>query len=458
MSESLQKYLSIAKQNAFSKEHQMQMNRSVDVYNQNVDVAKLQYAEYELAKTRAAKIKRNVINDLEKYLIEFEANFQRNGGKVIWAVDDKEAVKAIGDIITTFGAKSVIKSKSNTCKEINLDPTLSAMGLDWSETDFSEQIIQLSGDNSFNINSSLSYKSKEEIASLMNLKYNISNQSTSQEIATFVRNQMRDKFVKADLAITGANFMLVDSGSVAISDNEGNIALGISAAKIHIAIIGIEKILPSIKDLDLFLSLLSTNSTGQNNANYNLILSGPRQEEEIDGPQEMFIILLDNGRSKVLARDPQKDAMSCIHCGACYSACQVYKNIGSEAFQSVFGGPIGSIISPLMFGFEEYGHLSYACTLCSKCDDVCPVQIPLSNLLLFNRRDYVKEGFADKRFSKVIKAYKFVMSNPWILAKSSAKLRNYGLKLALDASWGPNREFPKVANQSFSQFMRKKSV
>lgn len=457
MSESLQKYLSIAKQNAFSKDYYAHMNKSSEVYNKNVGEAKLQYAEYELAKTRAAKIKRNVINDLEKYLIEFEANFQRNGGKLIWAVDANEAVKAIADIITTFGAKNVIKSKSNTCQEINLAPTLSAMGLDWSETDFSEQIMNLSGESSFN-NNSLYFKSRSEIAALMNSKFNISNQSTPNEIASFMRNQMRDKFVKADIAITGANFMLVDTGSVAISENEGNVALGVSAAKIHIALIGIEKILPSIKDLDLFLSLLSTNSTGQDIANYNIILSGPRQEDEIDGPQEMFVILLDNGRSKVLARDPQKDAMSCIHCGACHTACQVYKNIGGEAYQSVFNGPIGSVISPLMFGFEEYGHLSYACTLCGKCDDVCPVQIPLSNLLLFNRRDYVKEGFSDKRFSKVIKAYKFVMSNRWILDKSSAKLRNYGLKLALDASWGTNREFPKIANQSFSQFMRKKSV
>lgn len=451
------KFLADSEEKAFDINHRSIMKFNISKYDEQFQNGKLQYADLELAKKRAAKIKRNVINDLEKYLVEFEFNFHKNGGKVIWATDAKEAVAAVLDIVKFYDAKRVVKSKSMTTEEIDLNKHLEAFGVDTVETDLGEYIVQLEKEKPYHIITPIMHKSKEDVAEIFNRKFKLTKESTPQDITAFVRKQLREKFIKADIGITGANFLISDTGSIALTENEGNGVLSVSFPKIHIAIAGIEKIIPSIKDLDLFWSLLATHGTGQQISTYNSVLSGPRSEEEPDGPREMFVILLDNGRHKVLEREFQKDAMACIHCGACYNVCPVYKNIGGHAYNTVYGGPIGSVISPLMFGLEEYGHLSYASSLCGKCDDVCPVQIPISQLLLFNRFEYVQKGLLDKKLSKAVKNFKFVMNKKWILEKSNAGIKNFVLEYYFKPYWGNRRDFPKVAQSSFSQRWKKEN-
>lgn len=451
------KFLADSEEKSFDLNHRTIMKNNITKYDVQFQMGKLQYADLELAKKRAAKIKRNVINDLEKYLVEFEFNFQKSGGKVIWATDAKDAVNAVLDIVKFYDAKRVVKSKSMTTEEIELNKHLEAFGVETVETDLGEYIVQLEKEKPYHIITPIMHKSKEYVADIFHRKFNLPKESNPEEITSFVRKQLRDKFIKADIGITGANFLISDTGSIALTENEGNGVLSMSFPKVHIVIAGIEKIIPSIKDLDLFWSLLSTHGTGQNISCYNSVISGPKTEEECDGPKEMFVILLDNGRYKVLAQEVQKDAMACIHCGACYNVCPVYKNIGGHAYNTVYGGPIGSVISPLMFGMEEFGHLSFASTLCGKCDEVCPVQIPISQLLLFNRFQYVQKGLMDKKISKSVKNFKFVMNKKWIMDKSNAGMKNFVLEYYFKQAWGNRREFPKVAPLSFSQRWKKEN-
>src|SRR5690606_16948908 len=228
--------------------------------------------------------------------------------------------------------------------------------------------------------------------------------------------------------ITGANFLIADTGSIALTENEGNIRLSTTFPKVHIALVGIEKIIPSINDLNLFWPLLATHGTGQNLTVYNSIIGGPRQEGEVDGPEKMYVILLDNGRTNVLAKEDQRQALYCIRCGACLNACPVYKNIGGHTYKTTYSGPIGSIITPHMKGMEAFKHLSYASSLCGKCTEVCPVKIDIHNMLLANRRDSVKEGKSSIMERVGWKAFSEVITKRSLVDKVGAKAKNWVLK------------------------------
>lgn len=439
---------------AFDLEHRKKLKFNIGRYDAAVVKGKLQYSNLELAKERAARIKRNVVNNLEEYLIEFESNFTKNGGKIIWADDSSEAVKQILDILKKRDAKKVVKSKSMVTEEIELNKHLIANGIESLETDLGEYIVQLDNDRPYHIVTPAMHKSKEDIADLFHKKFNTDEKATPEELTLFVRKLLRNKYLEADVGITGANFLVADVGGIALTENEGNGVLTMSIPKVHIAITGYEKIIPSIKDLDLFWSLLSTHGTGQKITVYNSVITGPKNATETNGPEEMFLILLDNGRSKVLEADPQKEAMSCIRCGACLNVCPIYKNIGGHTYETVYSGPIGSVISPFMNGFEAYNHLSFACTLCGKCTWECPVKIPLHKLLLFNRRDAVAAGFTDKSFSMVMKAYKKVMNNRWMIETFPPSIKNIGIKMVFKKTWGPRRQLPKFQD-SFNNRWKK---
>lgn len=439
---------------AFDLEHRKKLKFNIGRYDAAVVKGKLQYSNLELAKERAARIKRNVVNNLEEYLIEFESNFTKNGGKIIWADDASEAVKQILDILKKRDTKKVVKSKSMVTEEIELNKHLIANGIESLETDLGEYIVQLDNDRPYHIVTPAMHKSKEDIADLFHKKFNTDEKATPEELTLFVRKLLRNKYLEADVGITGANFLVADVGGIALTENEGNGVLTMSIPKVHIAITGYEKIIPSIKDLDLFWSLLSTHGTGQKITVYNSVITGPKNATETNGPEEMFLILLDNGRSKVLEADPQKEAMSCIRCGACLNVCPIYKNIGGHTYETVYSGPIGSVISPFMNGFEAYNHLSFACTLCGKCTWECPVKIPLHKLLLFNRRDAVAAGFTDKSFSMVMKAYKKVMNNRWMIETFPPSIKNIGIKMVFKKTWGPRRQLPKFQD-SFNNRWKK---
>jgi len=301
------------------------------------------------------------------------------------------------------------------------------------------------------------HKSKEDVAKLFHEKFGMPENSRPEEITLFVRDYLRKEFIRADVGITGGNFLVADMGAVVLTENEGNGLLSIAFPRIHIAIVGIEKIIPSLDDLDLFLPLLAHHGTGQHITVYNNILLGPKTEWEVDGPEEMYVILLDNHRTDILKLKEQRRALSCIRCGACLNGCPVYKSIGGYTYGVVYTGPIGSVISPHFKGFKDYHHLSFASSLCGKCTEVCPVKIPLHELLLHNRAEAVSKKYVSFFWRKVNTGWKMVMMKRWMLDKPGSKLKNRLINRFGKKSWGPRRVLPKIAPKSFKELWKERS-
>ena len=436
---------------AFDPEHRRKIAFNISRYDDAVVKGKLQYTNLELAKERAAHIKHKAISNLEKYLVDFELNFQKRGGKVIWAQDANEALKEILAILARHKTTNVVKSKTMVTEEIDFNHTLEEAGIESQETDLGEYIVQLAGEAPYHIVTPAMHKSKEDVAALFHEKFGMKANSTPEQITAYVRKLLREKFYTAGVGVTGANFLIADIGAIALTENEGNGLMSVSFPKVHIAIAGIEKIIPKLRDLDLFWPLLATHGTGQNITAYNSIISGPRQEGETDGPDEMYVVLLDNNRTNLLAQKHQRRALSCIRCGACLNACPVYKTIGGHAYGTTYSGPIGAVITPHLRGIDEFKHLSYASSLCGSCTEVCPVKINLHELLLYNRNDAVKAGhssFSD-RFSMF--ALKNIMLHRSYMDKGSANFKNKALKTFFGKLWGERRELPVVQPKSFNQ-------
>lgn len=451
MSEAYNKFLKDSEAKAFDPVHRTTLRFNISRYDDAVVRGKQQFSNLELAKTRAAHIRNKVVNDLPKYLLDFESNFQARGGKIIWAVDGSEAVKEILKIAKKHQAKHVVKSKTMVTEEIELNAQLEKAGIEALETDLGEYIVQLAGQKPYHIVTPAMHMSKAEVADLFNRKFELPADSTPEEITGFVRNLLREKFTAANIGITGANFLIADTGAVCITENEGNAMMSMSFPKVHIVVAGIEKLIPRFTDLHLFWPLLATYGTGQNISVYNSILTGPRQEGENDGPEEMYVILLDNGRTDILARKNQRRALGCIRCGACLNACPVYKLIGGHAYGTTYSGPIGAVISPWLKGVKDYKHLSFASSLCGACTETCPVKINLHELLLYNRSDSVKEGYTKRSERLLFKGYKMVMKKRSLLDWPSGKRKNRLMKRYFAKRWGPRRTLPVIAEKSFSQ-------
>jgi L-lactate dehydrogenase complex protein LldF len=450
------KFVSDSEIKSFDKEHRRKLNFNISKYDTAVIKGKEQYKNLELAKRRAANLKHRVINNLDKYLIEFESNFTKRGGKVIWALDAEQAMKEIVDILKKYDVKNLVKSKSMITEEIELNEVLKHHKIDSLETDLGEYIVQIAGERPYHIITPVMHKSKEDVAKLFNEKFNTPIDMTPTEIAGFVRKLLREKFVHADAGITGANFLVADIGAVLVTENEGNAMMSVSFPKVHIAIVGIEKIIPSIQDLDLFLPLLATHGTGQNITVYNSLLTGPQQEGEVDGPVDMYVVLLNNKRTEVLKRKEQRRALSCIRCGACLNGCPIYKSIGGHAYGTTYSGPIGAVIAPLMNGLSDYKHLSFASSLCGKCTEVCPVKIPLHELLLENRKDAVKEVKPAMFERLTMWGWKKLMLNRKFMDLGSVNLKNKALKMVFSKPWGPRREVPTLAEKSFHNLWKER--
>ena len=451
MSDHADEFLIASENKAFDKEHRRIINFNIGKYDAAVNRGLSKLINLDNAKKKGHVIKWRVMENLDKYLPEFESNFQRRGGKVIWANDAEEANREILNIIQKAGAKTVVKSKSMVTEEIQLNEFLEANHIESLETDLGEYIVQLLGQRPYHIVTPAMHLSKEDIAKLFNEKFGTPIDATPEQLTAKARELLRDKYVQADVGITGANFLLADTGSIAITENEGNARLSISFPKIHIAVVGIEKIIPSIADLDLFWPMLSTHGTGQNLTVYNTILSGPRQANESDGPDEMYVVLLDNGRTNLLAQKDQRQGLYCIRCGACLNACPVYKNIGGHTYETTYSGPIGSIITPHLQGMEEFKHLSYASSLCGKCTEVCPVKIDIHKMLLLNRRDAVKHQVVTKKEEWAWAIWKKGMLSRKMMDFFKGKTKNFFLRTLFKKTWGHLREMPVVADKSFSK-------
>lgn len=441
---------------AFDLDHRRIINYNIGKYHVAVERGLSKLANLENSKRKAHTIKWKVMENLDKLLPEFESNFQRKGGKVIWANDIEEAQNEILQIIKKAGAKTVIKSKSMATEEIHLNEFLEKNHIEALESDLGEYIVQLLGQKPYHIVTPAMHLSKEDIAKLFNEKFGTPIESTPEQLTMKARELLREKYTSYDIGITGGNFLIADSGSIALTENEGNARLTTTFPKIHIAIVGIEKVIPTMNDLDLFWPILSSHGTGQNLTVYNTILGGPRQGNESDGPEEMYVILLDNGRTNLLAQKEQRQALYCIRCGACLNACPVYKNIGGHTYETTYSGPIGSIITPHMAGMKEFKHLSYASSLCGKCTEVCPVKIDIHKMLLLNRRDSVQQGLSPFSENMGWKGWKTGMLKRKTMDMFGGKFKNLMLRNIFKKSWGKHRELPKVAEKSFSKQWKEK--
>lgn len=445
-----------SREKVIDENHKNKMAHALRQSDQAFRNGKEQFQDLEQAKEMARVIKDHTIQNLDKYLVEFEENFTRNGGKVIWAKDGQEALEAIYEICKEKNATKIVKSKSMVTEEIHLNSYLIARGAEIIETDLGEYIQQLSDEPPYHIVAPSIHKSKEEVARLFHDKLGVQNDLSPEELTKVARSELRKDFEEADIGITGINFMLSDIGGIAITENEGNARLVTAFPKTHIAITGIEKILPSIKDLSLFWPLLATHGSGQRITVYNSIFTGPKHDDEVDGPEDMYVILLDNGRSAILSDPDMQESLNCIRCGACLNVCPVYKNIGGHTYNTVYGGPIGSVITPHLSGMKNYNHLSHASTLCGACSEVCPVKINLHGLLLHNRKESVDLKYKSKTEKFSWYGWKMTMLSRKKMNLIHGGIKGFAFKTLFGKSWGEHREVLTFPKKSFNQQWREK--
>jgi len=450
------KFLHEAEKVSFDKKHRATIRFNMSRYDASVKKGQQIFSNIDLARKRVAYLKRKSLQQLDNQLLEFEKNISARGVKVIWAKNSQEALDAVLRIAKANEASHIVKSKSMTTEEIELNSFLESADIQSVETDLGEYIVQLAGEKPYHIVTPAMHKSRQDIADLFQEKFDIPPNSSPEYITNFVRKLLRKKFVSAKIGITGANFLIADTGSIALTENEGNGIMSMAFPKIHIVIAGIEKLVPSFADMGLFWQVLATHGTGQELTTYNTIVSGARQSGETDGAEEMYVILLDNGRSKLLHQLPQRDALACIRCGACLNACPVYRNIGGYTYDATYSGPIGSVITPHFNGIQAYKHLSFACTLCGKCYEVCAAKINLPELLLYNRRDAIKEQARISVEKLAIKGFVAVASSRPLFDFAPVAVRNYFAKIAGTKIWGERRKLPTL-KQSFAKQWKKRT-
>jgi L-lactate dehydrogenase complex protein LldF len=434
---------------AFDKKHRKTINFNISRYDEAVSRGKLRYKNMDLAKQRASHVKDKVVANLATYLEEFERNSIKNNIQIIWARDSREAVSEIIKVLKENDAHVLVKSKSMISEEIELNENLEKNGFEPVETDLGEFIVQVAGEKPYHILTPAMHKSKEDVAKLFNEKFNTPPESTPTELTLYVREKLREIFTSAEVGVTGANFLIADQGGILLTENEGNGFMSVAFPKVHIVITGIEKILPSISDLPLFVPLLAAHGTGQQVTVYNSLITGPRKAGEANGPEKMFVVLLDNNRTKIAAEKEHYKALKCIRCGACLNACPIYKNIGGYTYAATYTGPIGSVITPFFEGFGEYNHLSYACSVCGACTEVCPVKIPLHDLLLLNRKLAVEQNLGSVGWNTGMKAYEWAFKKRKRLDFVNGTVKNRITKTNKNVL-GSEKEFPVFAGNSFS--------
>ena len=450
MSEQKEIFLKKSEEIAFDLKHRATIKFNMSKYDSAVDKAMKRYSNLDLAKARASYVKTLAINNLHDYLLQFEKNITANGASVIWAEDANQAIDTVKKIMIENNLKTVVKSKSMTTEEIELNHHLEEIGVESLETDLGEYIVQLAGEKPYHIVTPCMHKSRQDISKLFAEKFDTPEGSEPEYLTGWVRQKLRKKFTTADVGITGANFLVADVGGICLTENEGNALMSVSFPKIHIVIAGIEKIIPRMQDLSLMWPILAAHGTGQQISVYNSLITGPKRFSEVDGPEKMIVILLDNKRSELYQNNDQYGVLKCIRCGACLNACPIYRNIGGYTYDATYSGPIGSVITPFYKGFMEYNHLSSACSVCGKCSEVCPVKIPLHHMLLINRRDAVKAGAGGFVWNQGMKAYAYAFLKRGRLDLLGGKTKNMFALLGANAM-GEKKQIPKMAEKSFSK-------
>lgn len=436
---------------AFDENHWQKINYNTSCHERNLTKGIINYQNIELEKERAYNIRNKSLLNLEKLLVDFETHFTDNGGKIFWACDAEDARSLILDIINKQTQKVVTRSNSTVLDEIGLNDFLESNKIPLVETNVARYVLQMAEMKSYHPLSPAIHLSKEEINGILTSNFKLKPDSTIKQMVNFVRHKVNFGIEESSVCITGANFLLSDVGGVVLTENEGNILKSSSSAKVHIVVAGIAKVIPSMDDLTVLLPLLSTFAIGQKMAAYNSITFGPSQNS--DGPDQMYVILLNNGRSDLLAHEKQRKVMSCIHCGACVSVCPVYKNIGGYTYGTKHIGPTGLIMIPLLRGLEEYEHFTSACALCGRCTEVCPVKIPLDDLMVENRSLVNESKMGD---SKINALYKSLFWHARSRKKMDMPLwiKRMEINKFLGPYYSDKRFVPNIAAKSFSQRWR----
>ena len=425
---------------------------------------------WEELREQARAIKAHTIENLDYYLEMVEKNVTRAGGKVFFAKDTHAAQQYVIDLAHAKGVKMVIKSKSMVSEEIGLNKRLIEEGIEPVETDLGEYIIQLADETPYHLIAPAIHKSREEVSVLFQEKLNAPFYEEITDLAGEARRQLREKFINADMGITGANFLVAETGTLTLVTNEGNGRMSTSMPKIHIAIAGMERVVPSMEDLGLFLRLLIRSATGQRLSSYVTTVTGPRQSDEEDGPEEFHLIIVDNGRSRLLA-DPQlREALNCIRCGACLNTCPVYRKVGGHAYGWVYSGPIGAVISPMLTSLSDAKDLPHASSLCGACREVCPVKINLPRMLLYMRKELAEgETYPHEKsvslFEKMaMKGWRMSVANTFMLGLANRvgrllqkPLMSGGKITKLPpplSGWTKYRTFPTLSSRPFRKRWR----
>ena len=428
------------------------------------DKRKASFQNWESARQAAAETKWEAVNHLDKYLEEFVAKIEARGTKVHWASTGAQAREIILQIVREKNARTIIKSKAMTSEEVHLNDALNHAGLEVVESDLGEFIVQLRHETPYHIVFPSMHLTRGDIQELFQRELGNAPSDDPQELTMIARRALRKKYLTADIGFTGANFAIAETGMISITENEGNARLTAALPKTMVSLLGIEKILPRLEDLALFLPMLATAGTGQQLTCYNTMYGGPRQPGEHDGPEEFHVILLDNHRTKLLADAEQRDALHCIRCGACLNVCPIFRNVGGHTYGTTYSGPIGSVLTPHLRGLQDWKHLSAASTLCGGCTEACPVKIDLHHHLLHNRRNAAKQKpeFFEQTAYKI---FGFLANRPalWSIAKKLGRfgqpLQNLVKGSALDPAraWTQTRDLPPLAKESFKDWWRNRT-
>ncbi len=443
--------------------HRARIQSALGKYYVKRDEKKGTYLNWAEARQAAAEIKWEGVNHLDHYLEEFEQKITARGVKVFWAPDGEAAKQYIVDLAKARGVRSVIKSKSMTSEEIRLNSAMEKIGCEVIESDLGEFIQQLRKEPPYHFVFPSMHLSRQEVNQTFQKELGSPSVETPEELTMIARGVMREKYCRAEMGITGANFAIAETGMISITENEGNARLTAGLPRIHVAVMGIEKVLPRFEDLALFLPLLATAGAGQTLTGYNTLYAGPKTADEPDGPEEFHVVLLDNHRTRLLADPQQRDALHCIRCGACLNVCPIFKNIGGFSYGTTYQGPIGSVITPHFKGLQDWKHLSGASSLCGACTEACPVKIDIHHHLLHNRRN-AAEARPVWWEKLLFQGFVVAMNSIWIY-RLNAKLTPFLLVLhrlikasVLDPvlSWTKTRELPKTPEGTFKDYWAKR--
>jgi len=408
--------------------------------------------DWEGARDWARAIKDETLLRLDRYLEQFAANAERAGARVHWARDAAEACEIIARIAERRGARTIVKSKSMASEEIHLNAALARRGIEPVETDLGEYIVQLAGETPSHIVAPAIHKTRAQIGALFAEKLGTEPSDDIATLAAAARQALRRRFAEADLGVSGVNFAVAETGTILILENEGNARLTTSLPRTHVALMGIEKVIPRFADLEVFLRLLPRSGTGQALTAYQSLLTGTKRQPADEGPEELHIVLLDNGRSRMLASPVTRQTLACIRCGACLNACPVYRQIGGHAYGSVYPGPIGAVLTPQLLGMGESADLPYASSLCGACRDVCPVKIDIPAVLLHLRAQAVARrgstGTGTLLERLAFSSYAAVMARPRLFEWVMRWARRLHIVPPLGA-WTKWRDLRPLAPRSF---------